>query len=58
MLHDVGEVCHRRRIIKVSLLRGLRKREVMINQQDKGLALLGRQLQTRSDTLGKERARF
>src|SRR5438552_19206529 len=30
----------------------------MIDQQDKGLALLGRQLQTRSDTLGKERARF
>jgi hypothetical protein len=58
VLHDVGEVCHRRRIIKISLLRGLRKREVMINQQDKGLALLGRQLQTRGDTLGKKRARF
>jgi hypothetical protein len=54
----VGEVCHCGWIIKISLLRDHGKSEVMIDQQDERLPLLGRQLQTRSDTLGKERARF
>ena len=58
MLHDVGEICHCGRIIKISLLRGLRKREVMIDEQNECLSLLGRQLQTRCDALGEECARF
>src|SRR5262245_702758 len=58
MLHNMGEVCHGSRIIKISLLRDLGKGEVMINQEDEGLSLLGRQLQTRSDALSEECARF
>ena len=58
MLHNVGEVRNRGGIIKISLLRDLRKREVMIDEQNERLSLLGRQLQTRSDTLGEECARF
>src|SRR5215470_2025896 len=58
MLHNTSKVRNRGRIIKISLLRGLGKSEVMIDQQNKRLPLLGRQLQTRGDTLGEERARF
>ena len=42
MFHDVGEVCHCGGIINISLLRGLRKREVMIDEQNERLSLLGR----------------
>ena len=42
VFHNVGKVCDRRRIIKISLLCNLGKREVMIDEQDERFALFGR----------------
>ncbi len=54
----LGQLDHGRRIVDVSLLRDVRKGDVMIDEEDQRAALLGRELQTRRHALGKKRARF
>ena len=58
VLHNVGQLHHCGWVIQVSLLRDPGEGEMMIDEQDKRLALLGGQLQTGRDALGKERACF
>jgi len=41
VLHDVGQLHHRGRVIQISLLRNIGEGEVMIDQENERLALLG-----------------
>ena len=56
--HDARELNHGLGIIEISLLRHVRKSDVMIDQKDERAALLGRKLEADRHALRKKRAGF
>ena len=58
ILHNVRQLRDRGGIVEISLLSNVRKREVVIDEKDERLALLGRQLQAVRDALGENSARL